>query len=338
MKLPNGYGSISKLPGNRRRPYMVRKIVGTDDDGRPIYKIIGYTATREEGLALLAKYNGNPWNIDAGDVKLSDLFAQWAQDNPHKLSDSNLRALKSAYKYLVPLQNMQYRTIRAYQMQQTIDRCNQGPSTQAKIKNLWRHLDRFALEMDVPIKGHAALLSAAPAESTTSRVPFTDDEINLIWDDVDAPWADTVLIMLYSGWRIGELLTLRKEDINMVDQTMKGGIKTTAGKNRFVPIHPRILPLIEKRMEEPGEYLIGINGGKCTQTPYRRRWAILMDRWGMQHTPHECRHTFRTRLDAVGANQRCCDLLMGHASKDVGNRVYNHKTLADLKNAISLLP
>ena len=94
MKLPNGYGSISKLHGNRRRPYMVRKIVGTDDDGRPIYKIIGYTATREEGLALLAKYNGNPWNIDAGDVKLSDLFAQWAQDNPHKLSDSNLRALK----------------------------------------------------------------------------------------------------------------------------------------------------------------------------------------------------------------------------------------------------
>lgn len=28
MKLPNGYGSVVKLSGKRRKPYMVRKTVG----------------------------------------------------------------------------------------------------------------------------------------------------------------------------------------------------------------------------------------------------------------------------------------------------------------------
>ncbi len=57
----------------------------------------------------------------------------------------------------------------------------------------------------------------------------------------------------------------------------------------------------------------------------------------MEHTPHECRHTFRSRLDSAGANKKCIDLLMGHKSKDVGERVYTHKTLDELKDTINLL-
>lgn len=62
-----------------------------------------------------------------------------------------------------------------------------------------------------------------------------------------------------------------------------------------------------------------------------------MKRLGMNHVPHECRHTFETRLDAAGGNRRCIDLLMGHTSKDVGNRIYNHKTLSELQSTIELL-
>ena len=53
MRMPNGYGSVYKLSGKRRRPYIVRKTVGWDENGRQIYAIIGYTATRDEGLKLL---------------------------------------------------------------------------------------------------------------------------------------------------------------------------------------------------------------------------------------------------------------------------------------------
>ena len=41
MKLPNGYGSVTKLTGNRRRPYMVRITTGFTDEGRQLMKILG---------------------------------------------------------------------------------------------------------------------------------------------------------------------------------------------------------------------------------------------------------------------------------------------------------
>lgn len=61
-----------------------------------------------------------------------------------------------------------------------------------------------------------------------------------------------------------------------------------------------------------------------------------MDYLNINKTPHECRHTFESVLDSKGANRRCIDLMMGHVSKDVGNRVYNHKTIDELKTAIEL--
>jgi len=66
-------------------------------------------------------------------------------------------------------------------------------------------------------------------------------------------------------------------------------------------------------------------------------WGEVMEVATLQHTPHDCRHTFRSRLDSVGANKRCIDLMMGHKSKDVGERVYTHKTLDELRVAIELL-
>ena len=54
MKNPNGYGSVVKLSGNRRKPYAVRKTAGWNEKGHPIYINIGYFSTREEGLIALA--------------------------------------------------------------------------------------------------------------------------------------------------------------------------------------------------------------------------------------------------------------------------------------------
>ena len=54
MKNPNGYGTVTKLSGNRRKPYIVKEGIS----GRQ--KPIGYAATREEGLIMLANYNNDP--------------------------------------------------------------------------------------------------------------------------------------------------------------------------------------------------------------------------------------------------------------------------------------
>ena len=57
----------------------------------------------------------------------------------------------------------------------------------------------------------------------------------------------------------------------------------------------------------------------------------------MKHTPHECRHTFRSRLDSIGANKVCIDKIMGHKSEGTGERVYTHKSIEELKKNIELI-
>ena len=90
-------------------------------------------------------------------------------------------------------------------------------------------------------------------------------------------------------------------------------------------------------MAEGGKYLVLYNGKPCSEGQYRIIWKNLAHRLEIPGTPHYCRHTFESLLDSAGANRKCIDLLMGHVSKDTGNRVYNHKTLDELKAAIELI-
>lgn len=57
----------------------------------------------------------------------------------------------------------------------------------------------------------------------------------------------------------------------------------------------------------------------------------------MNHTVHECRHTFRSRLDTAGANKVCIDRMTGHKSVGTGERIYTHKTINELKANIELI-
>lgn len=337
MRNPNGFGTVARLSGNRRRPFIVRKTIGWTDKGYPIYDIIGYAATREEGLLLLSDYNREPWDVDRAKITLQELFDLWKEKKAPKLGRSNRNSLCSAFNYCATYLDTPYRQLRAYQMQETIDSCAKSYSMQSAIKNLWGHLDRFALEMDIINRCFSELLTSDPIPPT-SRLPFTNDEIKTVWEHQSEPWVDTVLILLYSGWRISEFLNLKPEDIDLKEGTMKGGTKTKAGKNRIVPIHPKIWSLIERRLAEGGPRLISYNGKICNQTQYRIFWADIMKALNLKHTPHECRHTFETRLDNAGANRKCIDIMMGHKSRDVGNRVYNHKTLDELRIAIELIP
>ena len=118
MKNPNGYGSVVKLSGNRRKPFWVRKTTGFNEKGHPVYETIGYCVSREEGNILLAEYNKNPWDVDRIKITLDELFNLWLEKRWIKLGTSNQNSLKSAYKHIKKLSNMKYREIKAYHMQE----------------------------------------------------------------------------------------------------------------------------------------------------------------------------------------------------------------------------
>ena len=69
MKLPNKYGSVYKLPGNRRKPWAVRKtkswFFDENEKLKRTYEYIVYYETRPEALQALAEYNKNPFAIQS---------------------------------------------------------------------------------------------------------------------------------------------------------------------------------------------------------------------------------------------------------------------------------
>lgn len=176
----------------------MKKTNGFDERGYPVNIIIGYAATREEGLQLLANYNHNPWDVDLVKSTLEQLFELWKEQKAPELSRASRSALCSTYNHCKALASIPYKQIKAFEMQATIDNCGKSYSTQAAIKALWGHLDRFALELDIISKCYSELLTSAPVPST-SKTPFTDDEVNTIWKHQNEPWVDFVPYFFIPG-------------------------------------------------------------------------------------------------------------------------------------------
>lgn len=333
---PNGYGCVTKLKGNRSKPWLI-KVTIYDEEGNGRQVPIAYAVTEELGNILLAQYNDNPWDIDREKVTLVELYNRWSKIKLPKLGESLQCSMRSAFKHCSKYYGKKYRALRAYQMQDCIDNCGRGYSTQAAIKNLWGHLDRFAYECDIISKMYSTLTTAPPIPET-NREPFTDAQVDALWDIKDDPWVDTVLIYMYTGFRLNELLGMKIEQVNTKEWYFQGGLKTASGKNRIVPIHPRIQPFVQKLVERGGTYLFTCDGKKISQTQYYAFWNSVMVKIDAEgKTPHEARHTFETRLDNAGGNRKCIDMLMGHRSKDLGNRVYTHKTIQQLRDVVNLL-
>ena len=335
MRNPNGYGSVVKLSGNRRRPFIARKTKGWNEKGHPIYIEIGRFATREEAMIALAEYNKNPYDVDASKITMIELYEKWSERAFNKMGKASIEAHKMSFSKTISLHSMKYKDIKTYQMQEAVD-LSGGYSTQGKVKNLFNHLDKFALEFDAITKCYSSLITTESTPETTKE-PFTDEEVNKLWKIEEQAWVDSILVFLYSGFRISELLDLKTANVDLVEGTMKGGTKTKAGKNRIVPIHSKIFELIKLRFNENNEYLFSHKGKKLSHNTYYGFWNPIMKQLDLKHTVHETRHTFRSRLDSAGANKVCIDLLMGHSSGSVGERIYTHKTIQELKDAIELI-
>lgn len=340
---PNGYGSVVKLSGNRRNPFAVRKTVGYDDRAYPIYAVIGYFPTRKEAMIALAEYNHDPYDVDLSKITFRSLYERWSKDIMPHLGKSLQTAHRTSYKHCRAIYDRQYQSLRKYDMQKCIDDCDRGFSTRNNIKNLFSTLDKYAYDNDIISKCYSVNLDAGEASERKERTIFSDAEVALLSSYTGEPYIDETLFMLYTGCRVSEMLTMRCDGIDLEQKTIRGGIKTAAGKNRIIPIHEKLLPIIQAHLSDR-VFLFDHELNPDLQDPENARltyfqlhWKKALRKIGISHTTHECRHTFRSKLDSANANKVCIDLLMGHKSQGTGERIYTHKTIQELRDTIKLL-
>ena len=343
----NGYGTVVKLSGNRRQPYEVRVNTRMDERYYPVYDVLGRFENREDALIALAEYNKNPFDINKSNITFKELYELFYKDkyemSGKTYSESSKNCTRSAYNNMELLHDKIYKDLKTNDFKEPFNQTKNNKllshAMQEHMKHLITQLDRYALQNDIIQKGYATFVNLTVKEDDKPGVPFTSDEIIKLWQHQTTPWVDAALIYIYSGWRISELNNMPVSDIDLSEWTFKGGLKTAAGKNRIVPIHTAIRPLVLKRIADGGSRLFIENGKTISVTTLSNRFkeALAAANITTYHTVHDCRHTFASLLDTVWANSICIDRLIGHASKSLTAKTYTHKELEELRTTIELI-
>lgn len=344
MRNPSGYGCIYKMSGKRRRPWRVRVTTGweRDDENKRAKQIIvtlGYCATKKEAIQLLAEYNKNPYDLTRKDITFSEVYDIWAEEH-FKQYPSTRVPTTSIYKYCAPLYDMRMIDIRLSHLQE-IMKALEGKSrtTQTIAITIFKAVFRYCMENDILQKDYSQFVRKTT--TTTKSVAnkfFTTEEIKKVFAnqhfvDRGSNYADVVLLLLYTGMRINEMLSIRSEDIDLEKRIIHvHGTKTEAAE-RIVPIHKDIIPLLEKRLADNGEYLIEKHNVPVPYMTFYVYWQNFMKSMNIPHTPHVTRHTFISICDECGITGIVLKRIVGHSNKNVTEH-YTHKSYSQLVDAI----
>ncbi len=359
MKRANGSGTIIKLSGNRRKPWMVKVPEYNESgsfSGRQIP--IGYFAERPQADLCLAEYNKSHGIYDADKMQytFSDVYNDFkAEKFPTKeeqkimrenrkkiigkLGLSNMWQISGSYKCSKLLWNKKYSDLRKHDFESVISSVKElSPSKLNHIMSFFRKMDQYAMEQGIITMGYAQFLEIIPEETQKPKVPFSTSEIQQIWEHQGFIIADILLVLLYSCMRINELLELETKNIYLDNDYMIGGLKTEAGKDRVIPIHHIIKPIIRRYFNSNNKYLFtDEKSNKIEYANYRIDFNNFMNELNMKHISHEARLTGRSELDRKGANKICIDRILGHKSQGIGERKYTDKTIEELIETIELI-
>lgn len=348
MRRPNGTGTIVKLSGNRRKPYVVR-IPDRDAQGRVIQRAHSYHATAKEAQTALDEYNaqkaaGIAAAPDQLSITVQGVYDLWSARKFAKAGKASIASYKASWARLAPIYGIKMRDVTIDLLQAIIDRDEAAGLSKSSITNdklLMRYLFRTALERDIVAKDYSDFVQLPSIGAKYEKGAFTDLQLKELerMAATGVPWADTVLMLCYTGFRITEFLTLTRFSYDAEGDYLRGGIKTEAGKNRIVPVHPKIKPALMKWLARGGDTIICSDSGSPIRTQRYREdlFQPIVKALGVpQSTPHWCRHTFATRLHAAGVPELEQKRLLGHADKDVTEH-YTHTDLEQLSIAIRLL-
>ena len=349
MRNPNGYGSVYKLSGTRRRPWVARITTGwTDADweinggkSKQIYKILGYYKTRKEAQIALADYNKDPYDIDLRKLTFKEVFERWSAEHFPKISQSKINSYNTVFNQSASIHDIPFHKIKTAHLQQLInEKSHLKASTLGHHKSTYYQLYKYAIKNEFATRNRAEFIDLPKNEKTSSRKTFSHDEIRTLIAHYEAgiPYVDVILILIYTGFRVMELLKIKKSDINLEERYIVGGFKTDAGTDRIVPISRKILPLIENRMSGESEYLIPTPQGCMWKYQNFRPnvWIPLMEQMGMNHTAHHTRHTFVSLMGEAGVNRVIIQRIVGHSNRDVTDH-YTHLELRQLIEAIDMI-
>lgn len=340
----NGQGSVLKLANGRYKAVVVLGYY-TLEDGTMRRRTKTKTFERKkDAVAALPSLRGEQKRVKKKTVQ--EVYTAWLPT--HRAGKSTMDCYKAAWKYLKDVAFLPISDVEIEDWQECIDDCPKGKRTKENMRALIGLLYKYAIPRHLT-KDNLVLSQYlyVDGDKAAHRESFTELELARIKRGCgEVPYADDVWIMCHLGFRPSEYLALTSDCYDAKTQTLTGGAKTDAGKNRVVTLSPKIASMVKQRADR---------GGPICQTQDGKAWPDLksfsekafypaleaceienpMVEIGggvLRHrlTPHSCRHTFATMLKRVqGADKDKLELI-GHASEEM-LRYYQDVSVEDLR-------
>ncbi len=355
-RLPNGFGQISEIKNrNLRKPFRAMVTIGFSETGKTITKPLkpqGYFETYNDAYQALVEYHKDPYSLDKF-ITMDELFEEWisvhCKDEP-----GTAATYRSRWKYVSSLHSYPARTVRVRHLISAIqegyvmkgDTKQPIPRTiKPAVKSMLNMLFDYAVQNEITDKNYARLFALdnkdGVAEVENEHIAYLDGEVDLLWKYRKTyPIAEITLIQIYSGWRPQELMDLKLTDVDLEKRTFTGGLKTRAGRNRTVPIHPRIYDMVvawyHKSEEVHCKYLFCTPETKTSTrytyyiyNRYVRQFNKMRDALGLdpRHRPHDGRVQFVTMAKRAGVDEYVIKKIVGHYIDDVTEKSYTKRDI-----------
>lgn len=365
MRLPNGFGQITEIKGKRlRKPFRAMVTVRKDEFGRPVQKLLkpeAYFETYNQAYEALVAYNKNPYDLD-DDITVEELYERWTTAYFQKIKVTSRRSTTSAWAYCGSLYKMRAKDLRPRHIKAVMEHGTANirgetrkasADTKTRIKSMFNLMYDYAIEYELVMVNYARAFDVSDdileeiKKSYRPHIPFTYEEMQKLWENINFPYVDVVLLQCYSGWRPQELGNILLENVDLDRWIFKGGMKTDAGIDRTVPIHEDIRPIVRKMYDQAlslgSEYLITCPDGmthcnsvKFTYDKYKSRFATIRGalELNFEHRPHDCRMTFTTMCKYAKVDEYAIKYMIGHKINDITEATYTRRTYQWLQEEI----
>lgn len=355
---PNGSGTVVKLSGRRRKPYCARVTLDERNliNGEKKKLVIGTFETYQEALNALSLYSLTKNNTiskkEAMEIdpevyqkvqeKMSkkvptflDIYYILDKDEFSLLSPQTQNSMHGAIKHLKKLHYLKIDQITLRMIQDVFDEDGSNHSTQVHMKTICTKVFRYAVVNQYIERNddYTSYIRIAKYEESDMHRPYTINEI-LALKKADTPETHIMLIFIYTGVRINELLNINRDNIHIDEKCdddgterlisyMITGSKTKAGKNRIVPIHDDIKQFVIDELLKPEKRLVDVTYANFTTRTVLIKVNKLLN---THHTMHDTRKTFATLCQMNNLNVYIRKKVLGHRMNDITFDVYTNES------------
>lgn len=323
LKRANGTGTVYKLQGRRKRPWAAAKN----------RIIIGYYETKTAALEALNRLTGRTIE-ERYNMTFEEVYAAWRAEHYREITKAGQASYNRAFDVFAALHRKKFRDLKTADFQAVIDKhMHQSHSTVSKHKQLITQMSQWAIREELITTNFAAFVKL-PGNVKKEKEIFSDEDIRRL--EADGTEASKIVLMLiYTGMRIGELFSLPLADYHEV--YVVGGEKTEAGRDRIIPIRPEGRGYFQYfATQASGPLLLSGYSGQHIPNNFRKRdYYPLLEKLGIDRkTPHATRHTYASHARKSGMPPEILQKILGHADYNTTANIYVHTDIEELIQAV----